>query len=114
MKNNWILFFQDHVLQTFKEIIRYRMKTIDFYMHAIPVFPYEYFMLAVDQIDRYHYDRIYNLLMGIKLLRLKRCYDLLKKIEIFYAKNNSVSLCMMAHVMDKSKFLISSCFSELY
>ncbi|XP_044766820.1 uncharacterized protein LOC123322840 [Coccinella septempunctata] len=81
---------KDQVLQTFKEIVRYRMKSLDFYMNAIPVFPYEYFMLAVDQIEIEYYNRIYDLLMGIKMLRLRRCYSLMKKIEVFYSKNNSV------------------------
>ncbi|XP_045463397.1 uncharacterized protein LOC123673033 [Harmonia axyridis] len=81
---------KDHVLQTFQEIIRYRMKSIDFYINAIPVFPYEYFMLAVDDVGSEHYARIYDLLMAIKLLRLRRCYILLRRIEDYYSQNNPV------------------------
>ncbi|KAL3275878.1 hypothetical protein HHI36_020616 [Cryptolaemus montrouzieri] len=92
---------KDCVLKTFKEIIRYRMKSIDFYLNAIPVFPYEYFMLAIDNIDEMYYNRIFDLLMAIKILRLQRCFSILRNFQNLFYFNNivfSVSSTLMFFV----------------
>ncbi|KAK9891943.1 hypothetical protein WA026_017426 [Henosepilachna vigintioctopunctata] len=104
---------KDRVLDTYREIMAYRIKSISFYAYVISILPLSDIVeVTLSSTDFMIHQRIMDLLLGVKVLRLWRCVNILSS-TLYSHKNVIYSfLSILFYIVLCTYFL--GCISYLY